>query len=134
MPTNNLLVLKKVIFSLAIGWTALIGFLCLVNLSNLPSFGVSGADKYVHFTFHFVFTILWGYYSWLNQSNIELKKIRVIIFSSVSYGIIIEILQEVFTTTRHADILDVLANLTGATMAFFIFFLIKKNKSKTKTL
>jgi len=133
MPTNNLLVLKKVIFSVAIGWTALIGFLCLVKLSNLPSLGVSGADKYVHFTFHFVFTILWGYYSWLNQNDIDFKKIRFIIISSICYGILIEMLQEVFTTTRHADIFDVLANLTGAIMALFIFFLIKKYKSKTKT-
>ena len=133
MPTNNLLVLKNVIFGLAVAWTALIAFLCLVKLNNLPSLGVSGADKYVHFTFHFVFTVLWGYYIFLNQHKLELKKIGLLVFISLCYGILIEFMQELFTTTRHADIFDVLANLTGATIAFSLLVIFKNNKSKTNT-
>ena len=111
----------------------MVAFLCLVKLNNLPSFGVSGADKYVHFTFHFVFTLLWGYYFFLKQNKLESKKIGIIILISLSYGILIEFLQEVFTTTRHADIFDVLANLTGATMAYLLFVLLKRHKFKTNS-
>ncbi|MGL2962946.1 VanZ family protein [Flavobacterium sp. RSB2_4_14] len=126
--------LKKTIFGLALSWTILVAFLCLVSFSKLPSFGISGTDKYVHVTFHFVFTLLWGYYSWLNQNKIELKKIVTIVFISFCFGILIEFLQEEFTLTRHADVFDVLANLLGAIIAFLVFVFIKQNKSRNKPL
>ena len=129
MLTNNSLVLKKALFGLAIGWTVLIAVLCLVKFNDLPSFGVSGADKYVHFTLHFVFTILWGLYSLKKQNEIALNKIGSIFLISFCYGLLIEFLQETFTATRHADIFDVLANFTGATTALVLFFLIKKRKA-----
>lgn len=134
MHTKNLLVLKKIILVLAVCWTILIAFLCLITFSKLPSLGVSGADKYVHFTFHFIFTLLWGYYSWLNQNKTELKKIITIVFISILFGILIEFMQEVFTVTRRADVLDVLANLAGATAAFLVFSFIYKKKSKSKSV
>ena len=129
MLTDNSLVLKKAILVLAVGWTVLIAVLCLVKFTDLPSLGVSGADKYVHITLHFVFTMLWGLYSWKRQNEIGLNKIAIIIVISICYGILIEILQETCTTTRHADIFDVLANGTGATIALVVFILIKKRKT-----
>ena len=131
MLTNNLLVLKNAIFSLAISWTILIAVLCLVKFNDLPSFGVSGADKFVHFTFHFVFTILWGFYSWAKLNDITISKIGRVVILSFCYGILIEIFQEIYTKTRHADIFDVLANGTGALVALFFFVLIKRQKLQT---
>jgi VanZ family protein len=124
-------VLKNAIFSLAIGWTILIAFLCLVKFTDLPSFGVSGSDKYVHFTFHFVFTMLWGFYLWARLNDIIISKIGRVVILSFCYGILIEIFQESFTKTRHADIFDVLANGIGALVALFFFILIKRQKPKT---
>ena len=132
MPTDNSLVLKKTIFGSAIGWTVLIAVLCLMKFSKLPSFGVSGADKYVHFTFHFIFTILWGFYLWLKLNERTISKIVFVVIISLCYGILIEILQETCTKTRHADIFDVLANFTGATFALVLFVLIKKQKIANK--
>lgn len=132
MHTNNSLVLKKATFSLAIGWTLLIAVLCLLKFTNLPAIRVSGADKYVHFTLHFVFTMLWGYYFWLKLNEIVLKKIVFVVTSSLCYGILIEILQETFTATRHADIFDVLANFSGALVALVLFVLIKRRKIANK--
>jgi VanZ family protein len=131
MLTNNLLVLKNAIFSLAISWTILIAVLCLVKFTDLPSFGVSGADKYVHFTFHFVFTILWGFYFWAKLNEITIPKIGSVVILSFCYGILIEILQETSTKTRHADIFDVLANGTGAIVALVLFVLIKRQNTQT---
>jgi VanZ family protein len=128
MPTNNLLVLKKTLFSLAICWTVLIAILCLVKFGKLPTIAVKGADKYVHFTFHFVFTLLWGYYGWIKNKSTELKPIVKVLMVSVLYGILLEFLQETLTTTRHADIYDVLANATGATTAVGFLLLLKKRK------
>ena len=131
MLTNNLSVLKNAIFSLAIGWTILIAVLCLVKFTDLPSVGVSGADKFVHFTFHFVFTILWGFYSWAKLNDITISKIGRVVILSFCYGILIEIFQEIYTKTRHADIFDVLANGTGALVALVFFVLIKRQKLQT---
>ena len=126
MLTNNLLVLKKIIFGLAVCWTVLIAVLCLVSFKKLPTLGVSGADKYVHVTFHFGFTMLWGTYSRLRLNEIVISRIVRLVIISILYGILIEILQETCTTTRHADIFDVLANLTGATSALLIFVIVKR--------
>jgi VanZ family protein len=125
-------VLKKAILSLAISWTILIAVLCLVKFTDLPSFGVSGADKYVHFTLHFVFTLLWGFNFWIKLNEIIISKIVRVVLLSLCYGIVIEILQEIVTNTRHADVFDVLANSAGATIALLFFVLIKKRKFKEK--
>jgi len=121
-------VLKKTILSLAIGWTFLILVLCLVNFNDLPKVKVSGADKYGHFIFHLIFTLLWGYYFWIKQNHIALKKLVYIVLTSLCFGILIEFLQGAFTKTRQADSLDVLANFSGAMTAFLVFVLIKTAK------
>ncbi|WP_264519750.1 VanZ family protein [Flavobacterium sp. N1994] len=130
MLTKSLLGLKKVSLVFAIGWTLIIAFLCLVKVNDFPSIGISitSVDKYVHITFHFVFTMLWGFYSWEKQGVIEIKNIRNIFLISVGYGILIEFLQEEFTTTRHADIMDVAANTIGALMALGVFLYLNKKK------
>ena len=128
--TNYLLVVRKIVYVSAILWTAIIAVLCLAKFGKLPSFGVSGIDKYVHFTFHFVFTLLWGYFSWLKQPEMELKLIVKIVLISLFYGIVIELLQETCTTTRHADVFDVVANLSGAATAFVCFIFLKKRIGK----
>jgi VanZ family protein len=129
MLIKNLLALKKALFSLAIGWTVLLAFVCLITFNNLPAIGVSGADKYVHFTLHFVFTLLWGLYSRYKQKEIRLARIISIVVISLSYGILIEFLQHTVTTTRKADVMDVAANFTGALLALMVFVFIKKMKT-----
>ncbi len=126
MVTKNSSVLKNTILSLAIGWTFLILILCLAKFSDLPTIKVSGADKYGHFSFHFGFTILWGFYSVLQLGKMQWKKLAYIVLISLGYGVLIEILQEVFTKTREADLMDIVANFTGALTAFFSLLLLKK--------
>ena len=132
MLTDNLLVLKNATLVMAIGWTIIIAFLCLIKVNDLPSLGfsISNFDKYVHFTFHFVFTMLWGFYSWQKNNKIDIKNISNIIIISFCYGILIEIMQELFTTTRHADVKDVIANCSGAILAFGLLAVIKKAEVK----
>lgn len=120
--------LKKTILSLAIGWTFLIAVLCLVKFGDLPKIKVSGFDKYGHFIFHFVFTMLWGYYAWLKQYSLTFKKLAAIVVVSICYGILIEFLQETCTQTRQADPQDVLANFTGAMTAFLVLVFLNKRK------
>jgi VanZ family protein len=127
-------VANKLLLGAALFWTLTIAFLCLVQINDLPNFSsidVPEKDKYVHFTFHLVFTLLWSSYFWYTQKNIVIKTVFKVFYVSVAYGILIEFLQGAFTATRKADILDVLANTTGATLAV-IALLCYKHFSKNK--
>jgi VanZ family protein len=111
-------VLKQVFFLAAIFWTGIIAFFCLVQLNNVPFTSVSNLDKLVHTFFYFVFTSLWFLFFKKHLSNSNgLKPLVISFLLSFVFGISIEILQELFTATRHADLFDVLANLFGATLA-----------------
>lgn len=114
-PTNNLSGHNKLYLCLAILWTLFIAVLCLESSSDLPNLGisVSNIDKYVHFIFHFGFTVLWFLY-WKTRNGVSLFKIFT---ASLLYGVAIEVAQGVFTTTRTADVADVFANVCGSTAA-----------------
>ena len=125
--------LKHIFLSAALIWTCSILFLCLASFSNLPDVGVKNADKYVHFTFHFVFVNLWFlYFNHKNTKNI-IKLGLFIFISSVIFGVLIELAQRIFTTTRKADFLDILSNAIGAFCALtllLIYYFANKRKSK----
>jgi VanZ family protein len=126
-------VLKNIYLSAALIWTCSILFLCLASFSNLPDVGVKNADKYVHFTFHFVFVNLWFlYFNYKNQKN-SIKLAIFIFISSIIFGVLIELAQRVFTTTRKGDFLDILSNSSGAFSALLlilVYFFAFKGKSK----
>jgi VanZ family protein len=52
------------------------------------------------------------------------------VIASIIYGSLIEIAQGVFTTTRKADILDVLANTLGSMLAVALIFVLLQFSSK----
>ena len=97
-------------------------YLCLANFKSLPKVGISGADKYVHVTLYFVFTILWSCHLKTRNSIGFFSLIKVVI-ASIIYGSLIEMAQGVFTTTRKADIMDVLANTLGSILAIVVILL-----------
>jgi len=109
---------KKLWLLAAVGWTLLVTLACLSSFGGFPKVGIPSADKYVHVIFHFVFTILWCFYfqSRRRYSNNVKIAFSIVLLSAV-FGAAIEIAQEVFTTTRQADIMDLLANLSGAILA-----------------
>ncbi len=104
-------------------------YLCLVNSKSLPKVGVKGADKYVHFIFHFVYVLFWVFYAIIENTKSRIVIIRNVFFSSFLFGILIEILQATFSTSRHADLNDVLLNTLGG----FVAAMILKNRLNTNT-
>lgn len=126
---------KNTYLSAALLWTFSILILCLASFNNLPAVALKNVDKYVHFIFHFVFVTLWFmYYNCKNPKN-SIKSILVIFIVSIFFGILIEIAQQDFTTTRKGDISDVFANTTGAFTALIIiltYIFIIKPKLKLK--
>lgn len=119
MIIKHLLAHKYFLFFLAFSWTMFIVILCLIDPTkdNIVSF--SNADKVAHFSFYFLFVILWNRFLLVSNATI-LKSKYAILFIAIFFGICIELAQKIFTTTRQADILDVFANTLGAVLGFII--------------
>jgi VanZ family protein len=125
---------KKIYFGLAITWTLLMFFLCLEDSKDLPKIKIQNLDKFVHACFHFVFVVIWFLYIRISKGSIDNKiAIKKAFWFSILIGIAIEFLQYFFTSTRKADVLDVLSNSIGAILAVFLIRF-WKNRQELKTL
>ena len=108
--------------SIPILWAILICVLCLMPGKDLPSVSIFEFDKIVHFLFY-LFLSFTLYYGWKKQSSFLLLHrntlIKILVITS-AYGFLVEVIQELFTTDRHFDIFDALANSTGAVVGSII--------------
>ena len=113
----------------AVAWTVLVAVLCLLKSDTFQGAGfldIPYKDKFVHFTFYFIFTLLWV--NGLKKRFDSKNKVVLIVFCvAVLYGVIIEICQGLFTSSRSADLFDIIANTAGAlTAVLFIHFFDRK--------
>lgn len=115
----------------ALFWTIIVTTLCLVSndsLKGLSTFKLPNKDKYLHFIFYFIFTVLWYLYIRIKNNDRGTSKTRLMVFCiAVGYGIFIECAQKLFTNDRSADLLDVLANTGGSATAVLTLWLLSKN-------
>lgn len=121
--------LKNLFFWIALIWTVVVIYFCLLPSTDIPSVSIPNLDKLAHAFFHFVFTLLWFLFfkNQVKKKN-QIKLLIAIVFFSLFFGIGIEILQNTFTTTRNGDFFDVLANFTGAIIAFGLVLSVKLKK------
>ena len=116
---------KRLLLYSALFWTGIILFLSLENARNMPQIAILYLDKVIHSAFHFVFTILWFLYLKKKfKSSNNFKLLFFTLIGSFILGIAIELMQQYFTTTRNADVFDILANLFGAFLAAFLIILV----------
>jgi len=108
-------------YKLAIALTIFIAVISLVSLKGMRpiSVGISNFDKIVHFTLYFLLTLSW-FFAAQEPIKKRTKKI-ILILALISYGIIIEALQDGMTTHRQADFYDILANSIGVLLAAILF-------------
>jgi VanZ family protein len=118
---------KQVYLYSALFWSGLILYLCLKNANEIKQIEIPNFDKLIHVIIHFVFTSLWFMYfkkRWFAVSNLRLLTFSVL--CSFVFGIAIELMQQYFTTTRTADVFDILANLFGAFLAVLSIILLNR--------
>ncbi len=110
---------KKSLFFFAVIWTVLITILSLITVEGMKSdIALAHKDKIVHFVFYFIFVLFW--FS-VKKTGSNLKKIsRTVFLWAVGYGMLMELLQNLLTDNRTADVLDVLANTLGALVALLL--------------
>ena len=120
---------KNTYLWLALLWTCLVTVLSLVTIGNIGnSIPIPNKDKYVHFTFYFVFVVVWFLFA--KRTNMTKKIKWIVLFSAIGYGILMEICQGIISTNRSPDIMDVFANSIGAiTGLIFITIILKKYKT-----
>jgi len=112
---------NKIWLAFAWAWTVFVAVLCLVRLTDLPKVDIQSPDKYVHAIFHFVFVLLWSqYFRQKKNDSGELWNLTRALVSSIVFGGLIELAQEIFTATRSADLKDVMANFAGAALAVLL--------------
>ena len=118
--TKNLLVPKFLLFIIALLWTGIVAYFCLVESSEIPTINIANLDKWIHTFFHFVFTLVWFLFlrKQLQYNNV-IKPLFYSLLFSLIFGILIEFMQQLFTTTRSGDFFDFIANAIGAILALF---------------
>ena len=123
---------------------AFLGWMLFVTYSSLATFpeteasriNIPNLDKVVHFTFYFVAVILAVFsIREMTKGNFPLKKALLIsVIGAIFFGIIIEVVQYSFTTDRHGDVFDALANSFGALVGGWVMksFFWKQRRLKWK--
>lgn len=124
---------KQQLLVLSLLFTVLLTYLGLKETDQLTSNLMANFDKVFHVLAYVMLTFLWTTCLWLYHPIFKLNKLFLIIFSTLLvYGIIIEVLQSKFTTTRLFEINDLIANMSGILLGaiFFKFVVIPKLKNK----
>ncbi len=102
----------------SIVWATFILILCSIpgnQINKVKFIDIPQLDKFVHFFFYFVFTLLL-----ISENNkqrhyrkVTVDSILIAATISLSYGAFIEIMQKLVMINRGADIWDMVANTFG---------------------
>lgn len=134
MRLIKILLAPKLLFLLALLFTVSITVGSLISTSSIPKFKVAVSDKLIHSVSYFILMVLWFAFVISKYKKVNYKVLLMITASlAFVYGIIIEVLQGVFTSSRTADIFDILANGMGIIFAAFLLIVFQRNFIKLKS-
>lgn len=111
---------KKLARVIAIIWTLLIFFLCLIPGTTLPKVDIPLIDKWVHVILFGLFTFFW-------LCAIPTRNIRFLIILfliNLFFGWLVEYIQGHFVPNRSQDNMDTLADAIGGTIGILLFVLL----------
>jgi len=113
-------------------WIALFGTICVVALSltkigaYVPTHDVNHLDKVMHFGAYFVLAVFW-LFALKNGKKRGIPSLLVAI-GLVLLGVILEVMQGMFTSYRTFDWWDALANSLGVVVAVGLYVMRSKKK------
>ena len=116
----------------AIIWAVIVAWLSLIPASNFPEwwfFDLIHVDKWVHITMYSILSILLvaGTFRFAKTFPSGATQLWLATMAT-SYGILMEICQELFTTTRHFEWGDIAADTVGALLGVILVQYGKKKK------
>jgi len=123
----------KLLLTLGVGYTCLATIALLSPTGDFPKIHFPFGDKAVHVLIHILLSFLWLLYAFFRRNEkLDISTFMIVIGLCLGYGIVIEVFQEVFTTSRQADWQDVIANIIGSGLGVFLFWKVKATLN-TKT-
>ena len=125
--------LLKYSLVVAITWTLVIFVLCCTPGRFIPTTNwleLLSFDKFVHASIFFMLVCLWLSYGF-HINKLSAKTILLIVFFSIAYGGLLEIMQATVFSQRSGDWLDFIANSFGCLMGLWFF---TKNKQRLNYL
>lgn len=113
----------KSLLSICIVFSLLATLAFLIPLKGVPTLNFKiPLDKLFHGIIYLFLSFLWiSYFNKVNNYKKIGTPILIVILLCFFYGIIIEVIQELFIPLRKADIFDVLANMVGTIIGAFLF-------------
>ncbi|MDX2304911.1 MAG: VanZ family protein [Microscillaceae bacterium] len=105
----------------AIIWTLFFSALFILPGSQLPGFSLLSYDKLGHMFFFIFFVLLWVWGITYKNNEVNSSKISLIILlCGIFYGIWIESLQYFLIPGRSGDLIDILANIIGCLIGYWL--------------
>ena len=113
----------KQLLSVCIVYSLLVTVLFLYPFKEIASVNfILPVDKLIHVLIYFLLSFLWiSYYNNIAKYQIKKKSIIIIILLCFFYGIVIELIQEIFIPFRGLDLFDVFANMIGTILGTLFF-------------
>ena len=116
---------RKLSAGLSVSWVLIILIFSTISQANISvdyHILLTHVDKFVHFSMYFILQLLlmWNYHC----SDL-INKHEKIFLSVCFYGLALELIQYIFLKDRFFEIFDIIANITGAFVAFLFFQLFK---------
>jgi len=119
MPMLIKKLLERNALLIAVFLTIFIAAISLISLKGVHVVKISNSDKFGHFFAYFLLSLSW-LYAFKDYPRKKFKK-HIIVLLIISYGIILEVLQNALTTYRQADFYDIIANSAGVFFAAVLF-------------
>jgi VanZ family protein len=104
------------------------------SFNSIDRFSFSGIDHWGHLLFYSIlsFWAIFGKKGFDDLFSWSRLKDGILIILVISYGILIELIQNFFFTDRHFEILDIIANIIGSILGVFLFNFLLKNYNHVK--
>ncbi|MFT5251014.1 MAG: VanZ family protein [bacterium] len=114
----------KHLLSICIVYTVLVTVAFLYPFKETRTINFIPIDKLIHVLIYLSLSFLWISYS-NRVANYKKTVTIMIMLLCFFYGIIIEVIQELFIPLRKADLFDVSANMIGAILGALLFWSVK---------
>jgi VanZ family protein len=127
------LLAPKLLLLIAIVYTIIVLYGSLVASQDLPKITKGLSDKWLHSLGYFFWFLFWFFFLFFNsKKNKFFSYVWMVVILGLLFGTIVEVLQGELTSSRTAEILDVVANFVGLIIAAFMVLIFKSKLLKLK--
>ncbi len=117
---------KAIFFTTALLYTVALLTVSVIKVEPaVEDVNFKNADKVFHFCAYFGLTVLWQVNLYKQKPRAYFSPSLKILLGVIFFGIIIEIIQGRLTTYRGFEYLDIVANSSGAVLAYIVILFLK---------